>query len=140
MSSDSSGAYRLRGSSHPYYATAGCWYAGGREQPHTEHASWDDFLAEMGGADLDLNLLYRWDWETPDPSDYGPDDPMATTEHLALFYMQQRKARPWSHRIVVTADDEQRIGEWLAVRAEHLRLLWSPLLASGDERSSGGAA
>jgi hypothetical protein len=122
----------LRGSQHPYYAADGCYYApGGAEFPHYEHESWDDFLAEMGTADLDMNLLYRWDWQIPDPSDYEYDDePAPTTEHLALFYMQQRKARPVSHRIVVTPEDEQRIAEWLAVRAERLRLLWAPLLAA----------
>jgi hypothetical protein len=140
MTETAGGAYALRGAAHPYYATEGCYYASGYDQPHYEHESWGDFLAEMGQADLDMNLLYRWDWEIPDPTDYDEDDgPSLTTEHLALFYMQQRKARPVSHRIVVTREDEQRIGEWLAVRAAHLRLLWSPLLDSRDVPAGGAA-
>lgn len=125
----------LRGSAHPYYATEGCYYASGHNFPHYDHESWDHFLVELGESDLDMNLLYRWDWEIPDPTDYLDDEPAPTTEHLALFYMQQRKARPVSHRIVVTPEDEDRIGKWLAVRAAHMRTIWAPLLpAAGDLR------
>lgn len=122
----------LRGSAHPYYASEGCYYARpGQDYPHYEHTSWDDFLAEMGDADLDMNLLYRWDWQVPNPADADlyEDGEVPTQEHLALFYMQQRKARPVSHLVAVEPEDEARIAPWLKVHADHMRLLWAPFLA-----------
>jgi hypothetical protein len=120
----------VRHSAHPYYASEGCfyWSGGAGEYPHTEHASWTEFLAEMGNADLDLNLLYRWDWHERDPGDFEPGDPEAEVEYLELFYMHQRKARPWSHRVVVTSADEPAVRAWLLDRAVHMARLWAPLL------------
>lgn len=117
----------VRGSSHPYYASEGCFYASGYDFPHYERESWQSFVDEMGDADLDLNLLYRWDWTLPDPGDFEPGDPEAEVEHLRLFYMQQRKARPTSYDVKVLPSDEPEIRAFLEVRAAHLALLWTPL-------------
>lgn len=117
----------IRESDHPYYATEGCFYVGGAKyhEVHTDHATWPDFIADMGDADLDYNLLYRWDWKKPEPDEDGDPTP---PERLELFYMQQRKAKPASHFVTITAADEPAARAWLAVRAEHLRAVWAPLL------------
>ena len=131
---------RLWDAKHPYYASDGCyWWSGssGTQFPHSEHESWADFLAEMDDADLDYNLLYRWDWQVPDPAWAEPGEE-PESETLDLFYMQQRKAAPWSHRIKVTRDQEPAIREWLTIRAEHLRKVWEPLLSVAAEGGDRG--
>lgn len=112
---------------HPYYASDGCYYTPGNrwDEVHSKWESWADFLAAWGDLDLDLNLLYRWDWQRADP-DYPDDYP--DSDALRLFFMLQRKAKPFSHYIAVKESDEPAIREWLTERAEHMRLLWEPLL------------
>lgn len=118
---------------HPYYAMEGNYYRNGE---HEECATWADFLAGYGDLDLDMNLIYRWDWNVPDPRDYFDeegnlydDEEPVPGESLSLFYMGQRKARCWSVRVTtVTRDQEPEIREWLTVRAEHMRKVWEPLL------------
>ena len=116
---------------HPYYATEGCYYTPGTrwDEVHADWSSWADFFADWGDTDLDYNLLYRWDWRRPDPFDYPDEDGIAAPEgELLLFFMLQRKAKPFSHRINVTEADEPAVRAWLTTRAEHLRQVWEPLL------------
>ena len=114
---------------HPYYASEGNYFSNGC---HTEHESWSDFIEEEGDGDLDMNLIYRWDWSTPDPDDYDPagepDYPMPDHDTLKLFYIGQRKALARSVFVTVHDDDEDAVMAWLQVRADHLRLVWAPLL------------
>jgi hypothetical protein len=105
-------------SDHPYYAAEGSYFATGW---HAEYESWADFIEEQGENDLDLNLLYRWDWEVPEPG----DEP---GESVALFFIHQRKACTRSARVAVTREDEPSVREYLTVRAAHLRTVWAPLL------------
>lgn len=109
---------------HPYYATEGSFFARGW---HSDFESWADFIAEQGDNDLDLNLLYRWDWETPDPSDYEPGEEVPG-ETVALFFIHQRKACTRSARVAVSRGDEPAVRQYLTVRADHLRRVWEPLL------------
>lgn len=111
----------IRGVKHPYYCTEGNYFS---NDCHTEYDSWADFAGEEGDSDLDMNLVYRWDWRLPDPED-GED---ALPERLLLFYMGQRKALARTVEVAVTADDEPAVRAWLTTRAEHLRSLWAPLL------------
>jgi len=109
---------------HPYYATEGNYYS---NDCHIDYETWQEFIDEQGDADLDMNLLYRWDWEVPDPDDYEPEEEMPG-ETVALFFMGQRKALARSARVSVTRDQEDEIRAWLTVRAAHMRLVWEPLL------------
>lgn len=130
-SSSSPNRDSVRGTDHPYYAAEGCYYAKagpGDDFPHYEHDSWADFLEENGDNDLDMNLLYRWDWDpqsAEDALEFGPEP-----EQVQLYFMQQRKARPVSIYVTVTPEDEPAVRAYLEVRAAHLRTLWSPLLRS----------
>lgn len=116
---------RLYESDHPYYAAEGNYYTGWGENYHT-YDSWDAFLAEWDDADLDMNLIYRWDWDVPDPRDYE-DEPLPA-ETLNLYYMGQRKALAWSVHVEVSRDQEPEIRDWLKVRAQRMREIWEPLL------------
>lgn len=84
--------------------------------------------SSMYTADKDYNLLYRWDWKVPDPDDEDEDDPMPRGDHLDLFYMLQRKARPLSATIYgVTLDDEPEIRAWLFEHWIHMMRVWAPV-------------
>ncbi len=104
---------------HSYYCSEGCYYVPGTQwsDVHADWESWQDFLEDWGNVDPDYNLLFRWDWDRYEDS-----------EDLKLFFYMQRKAKPFSHTIKVTEDDEDSVRTWLIERAEHMRKLWSPLL------------
>lgn len=121
---------------HPYYCGEGNYFTRGMAH---RYGSWADFV-ENGGllydGDLDLNLLFRWDWLAPDPSLYVEGEEVPTGHHLSLFFMLQRKAYNVSAEVEVTPADEQAVRAWLAPRAERIRELWAPLLGEvegGDE-------
>jgi hypothetical protein len=106
---------------HPYYCNEGNYYAPGMEQPYTEHASWQDFLDDEGDSDLDMNLLFRWDWRKADPDEenWGNKEDV-----LLLFYMGQRKGLYRWVEVQVTDADEPAVKQWLTNRWNHLQRLW----------------
>ena len=112
---------------HPYYASQGNYYARPDEGLHAEFSSWAEFYEDQGDADLDMNLVYRWDWTVPDPDDYEDGEELPP-ETLDLFYVGQRKALLRSVSVEVQREDEPGIREWLVVRTEHMRKIWEPLL------------
>ena len=109
---------------HPFYAAQGNYFS---NECHIEYVSWAEFLEFEGGNDLDLNLVYRWDWTVPDPDDYEPDEALPP-ETLDLFYVGQRKAILRSVSVIIRREDEPAVRQWLTVRAEHMRRVWEPLL------------
>lgn len=120
---------------HPYYATPGCYYVGGHkwDEVHAEWDSWAEFHEAWGNNDADLNLLYRWDWDRPDADDYVfeiEDDPSFEVpgDALRLFFMLQRKARPFSHDIAVSESDEPAVRAYLEERSKTIRAIWEPML------------
>ena len=113
---------------HPYYCNDDHYFGTGTcgtrpEDLKHHHASWSEFMSTMGDADLDMNLLFRWDWEeeTPHPDQYYRNG------ELKLVYFMQRKGFHCSHRVSVCRADEPAVREWLAVQWEHKRRLWEPL-------------
>ena len=113
---------------HPYYATQGNYFKNGY---HVEYPSWADFVEDAGDDDLDMNLVYRWDWTVPDPRDYSINGELVEplpAETLDLFYVGQRKALHRSVSVIVQREDEPAIRQWLTIRAEHMRRVWEPLL------------
>lgn len=120
---------------HPYYCAEGCYYTRGTEwaEVHAYWDSWADFFEDWGNVDPDLNLLFRWDWNRSDPADYSveiKEDPEFEMpgDTLSLYFFLQRKAKPFSHTIKVKEADEPAVRRWLTARAEHMRVLWEPLL------------
>lgn len=117
---------------HDYYCTEGNFYS---NDCHFTYRSWAEFNDEMGGADNDLNLVYRWDWQ---PNKYcGTSEEIAAfhAKHddnyrgyqLLIFSMQQRKARAVSFEVEVCRADEPAVIAWLQPRLDHLMNLWQPL-------------
>lgn len=117
-------------SKHPYHGTSGCYYAPATEC-HQTYQSWGAFAEEWGDADLDYNLLYRWDW-LEGKSNENEDGELAHRARLELYFIQQRRAVPFSVYVYVTREDEPQVREYLTARYEHLLKLWTPL-SRGDQ-------
>lgn len=154
---------RLWEVNHPYYCSESNYYVGGvpswaqpRSAPptvegrqrsidehvpgdHMQFDSWAEF--DWKDADKDYNLLFRWDWEVPDPDDYAEGEEMPG-ERLSLFWMLQRKGRFMVTSFPVKREEEPEIRAWLATRAEHLAAVWEPLLtlAETPKQGSGNGA
>lgn len=110
---------------HPYGCAEGNWYS---NDSHFRYRSWAAFEAATATEDHDLNLVWRWDWEPE--RDEETDEPTGRAgDRLLVFAMWQRKARPVSAEICVTAEDEPLVRAWLLPRWERVRALWAPLPA-----------
>lgn len=128
----------LRESDHPYYCTEGNYYfspARSTGEVHTTYNSWADFIDDWGNTDPDMNLVFRWDWQKPDPSDYEPYDIGIPPETLQVFWVLQRKAILRSTECVVTPEDEPAVRAWLEDRARTVAAIWAPIsLGEGEAR------
>ncbi len=111
---------------HPYYGTTGNYYS---NECHAEFKSWAAFIAEHGDADLDMNLIYRFDWK--EGEDHGLQefngDLYYRNGEVELFYMGQRKALARSVTVSVCRADEPEVIKFLKPRWEHVRKLWEGL-------------
>lgn len=104
---------------HDYYCNESNYYS---NDCHASYESWADFVEEEGDADMDLNLLFRWDWHCPQ------SEPDAEPNHtLQLFFVGQRKGLFRCAEIKVTPDSETDVRQWLFKRYRHLMKLWEPL-------------
>ena len=106
---------------HPYYMNEGNYYKAGE---HTSFKSIDDFLAEWGNADHDMNRVHRWDWEEGENKD--------GRGLFSVFFVLQRKARLLSCDVDVHRSDESRVKEYLLPYAELESRLWMPFMDPRD--------
>jgi hypothetical protein len=113
---------------HAYYCNLGnyrsndCLY---------EFDSFEDFNEAWGNADLDYNLLFRWDWSQYDPNDHSEEEKQNpghdTRDELKIFWMLQRHGDFRCCVVKVRKDDEQDVIEFLQPRWEYMKKLWEPL-------------
>lgn len=112
---------------HRYYCNEGNYFS---NDCHFKYESWADFLDEMGDADMDYNMVYRWDWSETDhetdESNFNGDVYYRNGE-LLLFYMGQRKAKAISCEIKVCRADEQAVIDFLKPRWEYMHAMWAPI-------------
>lgn len=106
---------------HSYYCNDGNYYS---NECVFEYKSWRDFFADMGDADLDWNLPFRWDWSEEQPFN---DDNYYRNGKLKIYWMQQRKGRFIVSIVDVCRADEPSAAEYLRPRMEYLLSLWKPL-------------
>jgi hypothetical protein len=97
-----------------------------------KYSNLEDFLDEWGECDMDYNLLFRWDWEEYNPSDYEYEEDETEEEHstkdtLYVFWMHQRKGRYHYCEVKVTKDEEDQVKEFLKPRWEYMKAIWEPL-------------
>jgi hypothetical protein len=124
-------------SKHRYYCTEGQYFGNSGQQTVWEFKSWADFMAEMSDADMDYNMLFRWDWseeneETGEATFNG--DPYYRNGKLKLFFMIQRKGFHSCSIIDVCRADEPAVIEYLKPRLAHLMSLWEPLSVATNRR------
>lgn len=112
---------------HSYYCNEGNYHA--RESVESVFRSFSDFIDEMGDADLDMNLAFRWDWkeENSEGENNFNGDVNYRNGKLYVFWMQQRKGNYVYSVIDVCRSDEPAVIEFLRPRWEHLKALWEPL-------------
>lgn len=114
---------------HPYYCNEGNYFS---NETVARFKRWQDFESEMGDADLDYNMLFRWDWEAPHvdedcekPIEWRGDENYRDSI-LKLFFMGQRKGCYFCHIVDVCRADEPMVREYLAKRFDYLMKLWTP--------------
>ena len=104
---------------HPYYCS---------ENDTARHDSWSDYEAKMGNADVDLNLVFRWDIHIDGDEDGKPPADW-TRATLTIHIVQQRKGRHRTHEIRMTRDDEPAIFVYLTKHWETMQAVWAPFAA-----------
>jgi hypothetical protein len=118
---------------HDYYCSESNFFAPGNRQPFTSYKSLAEFLAEEADADMDWNLLFRWDWKEEDPEtgecNYSGDD-YYRNGRLLLFFMGQRKGLYRWVEVQVCRADEAEVIKYLMPRWAHLQKLWTPFFVS----------
>lgn len=112
---------------HPYYCNEGNYFA--REEVGDEFKSWASFFEAYKDADMDLNLVFRWDWKEGEDCGAGTftGDVNYRNGHLLIFWMGQRKGLYRYSKVEVCRADEPQVREFLQKRWEHLQTLWAPL-------------
>ena len=106
---------------HPYYANHGNFFA---RDYHSTYGSWTAFAESEGSEDMDLNLVYRWDWSEEEAEEDGTP---SGRDELTIFFMLQRKAICRSVAVSVTKEDEEAVRAYLLPRWERLQELWAPM-------------
>lgn len=100
---------------HAYYCETGNYYT---NEAHTSYPSWGAFMESEGDADMDYNLVFRWDWAARDEGVMGV---------LTVHWVGQRKALLRSTTCLVHPDEEPLVRAWLQPRLDHLLQLWAPM-------------
>lgn len=111
---------------HSYYCNEGSYFA--NKSVETYFKTLADFLGEMGDADMDYNLLFRWDWEEDDDEgkpNFNGDENYRNGK-LKLFYMQQRRGNYTYCIVEVCRADEPDVVAFLKRQWENMQALWAP--------------
>jgi hypothetical protein len=111
---------------HPYHCADQCYFTA--DSICDQYASWPEFLAAEGDNDLDMNLVFRWDWNLGEDHDLPVHpDPYHRDGELQIFFMLQRKGYHRVAEIKVCKADEESVRTWLKSRWEHLKKVWEPI-------------
>lgn len=100
---------------HPYYCNLGNY---GINNCGQEYESWQDFFDAEGNADMDYNLVFRWDWKK------ATADNELDFDTLFVFFMGQRKGLYRWVEIEISDADEDAVRAWLKTRWDYLKTVW----------------
>ena len=107
---------------HPYYSSDSNWYS---NEAGETWESMTDFLDEYEDADVDMNLVFRWDIH--ENTDDESDKPLGTYS-AEIFIIHQRKGIYSPQRIESVKEDEiPRLKEYLAKHWAQMRKMWEPI-------------
>jgi predicted glutamine amidotransferase len=115
----------VKTTNHPYYCNLGNYYVTLADNGGLiEYESWTEFIQEWGNADIDYNLLFRFD--IVDACD--EDDKVTGEKDLQLFYIMQRKG-DFVPVIVhdIKIEDRAEIVMYLKSHWEYMKSMWSEL-------------
>jgi hypothetical protein len=101
---------------HDFYASPtnyDCFTAG------ETYNSWNEFYAEYKDADLDYNLVFRWDLELAEDGE---------TYDLNLIHIKQSKGRYVSIVIInITKENTDEIEQYLTANFQKMMKNWQPI-------------
>lgn len=104
---------------HSYYCSDNNYYS---NKPQAEWDTMTEFLDEYEDADIDMNLVFRWDVYEPDADE---DEKKWRAE---IFIMHQRKGIFAPHIIrKITEGDVKRFVKFLKKHKNYLKEIWMPL-------------
>lgn len=109
---------------HAFYCAEGNYYS---TKCFDKYESWEEYEAAWKGYDIDLNLIFRWDWWKSDPSDYEEGEENKG-DYITIHRVLQRKAILRSDRVYVSEADEPAIRKYLEPYAQRMKDIWEPLL------------
>ena len=104
---------------HPYYCNESNYFS--RDAGEVFDTA-TEFLDEWGDADIDMNLVFRWDVKLVD------DDQPELGYCAEVFIMQQRKGIFMPVQISKISEAEaERFMKYLELHRQRLIELWAPL-------------
>jgi hypothetical protein len=108
----------LLAADHPYYSSDSNYYS---DDASTTWETMTDFLKEFEDADVDMNLVFRWDVHERDEDHPG-------RRYAEVFMVYQRKCIYAPHHIRhINEDEAVRFRAYLEKHWETMKKLWSPL-------------
>ena len=105
---------------HDYYCHTSNYYS---NEARTDFDTWAEFYEEYKEADVDMNLVFRWDirQRTDDA------DNLIEEYEMEIFIMGQRKGMYKPQCIAsVTPDDLPQIISYLTPHFDKLKSIWNP--------------
>jgi len=101
---------------HDYYCADSNYYS---NEAIMQYRTWPEFYDEMHNADIDMNLVFRWDIKKHEKTE---------SYWMEIFIIQQRKGIFLPVMIDrVFDEDVETIIEYLKPHFEKLNHLWEPL-------------
>lgn len=100
---------------HDYYCSDNNYYSNSAGQ---EYPTWRDFHNVYHDADIDMNLIFRWDIKQHDGGDY----------YCEIFIMHQRKGK--FSPVMIESFVEEDIPSFMELVTEHWKKLvsiWKPI-------------
>lgn len=124
---------------HPYYCSDSNYYS---RDPSGKWQTFNDFYEEYKDADIDYNLIFRWDIKL-----YDKIEPKKSTDTVTIIYTEQeladmakdryycevfmihqRKGIFAPHHIEsITEDDVPKFIEIMTAHFERLKEMWEPI-------------
>jgi hypothetical protein len=103
---------------HPYYCS-GNYYS---NEPYYKWNNWSEFYNEYHNADVDMNMVFRWDISNHD------DDDLQLGKYMTIIMIHQRKGILAQHTIQKLFDyDMEQIVAYLKKHWQNMQALWNPI-------------
>jgi len=104
---------------HPYYCSESNYYS---NEPSQTWETMSEFLDQFENADIDMNLVFRWDVRPRD------EENTAGRYRAEVFIMHQRKGIFSPHQIKhINEEEAKRFRKYVEKHWETLRKIWEPI-------------